>query len=99
MGVKADDLEHFKNDEFWKDYLIGYQPPSMDYMIFNQNDTFMADVNVRKAVQAAINRDLINQNFYNGEGTLLNGVLPPAIPGYSEDQTPIKYDVEKAKNY
>ena len=42
MGVKADDLEHFKNDEFWKDYLIGYQPPSMDYMIFNQNDTFMA---------------------------------------------------------
>ena len=57
----------------------------------------MADVNVRKAVQAAINRDLINQNFYNGEGTLLNGVLPPAIPGYSEDQTPIKYDVEEAK--
>lgn len=97
MSVKADDLEHFKNDEFWKDYLIGYQPPSMDYMIFNQNDTFMADVNVRKAVQAAINRDLINQNFYNGEGTLLNGVLPPVIPGYSEDQTPIKYDVEKAK--
>ena len=90
-------IEHFKNDEFWKDYLIGYQPPSMDYMIFNQNDTFMADVNVRKAVQAAINRDLINQNFYNGEGTLLNGVLPPAIPGYSEDQTPIKYDVEEAK--
>ncbi|MDQ9892736.1 ABC transporter substrate-binding protein, partial [Acinetobacter baumannii] len=42
-------------------------------------------------------RDLINQNFYNGEATLLNGVLPPAIPGYNEEQPEIKYDVETAK--
>ena len=97
MSVKQENLEYFQNSEFWKDQLIGYQPPSMDYIVFNQKDEFMADENIRKAVQAAINRDLINQNFYNGEATLLNGVLPPAIPGYNEEQPEIKYDVETAK--
>lgn len=97
MTVSPDNLKYFEEDAFWKEYLMDYQSPSMDYILFNQNDPFMADVKIRKAVQAAINRELINQNFYNGEATLLNGVLPPGIPGYNEDQPEIKYDVEEAK--
>lgn len=97
ISVNSQNLEYFQSNDFWKDYLIGYEPPSMDYITFNQKDPYMADVNVRKAVQAAINRDLINDNFYNGEANLLNGVLPPAIPGYNENQTKIKYDPEEAK--
>ncbi len=96
MSLSADDLQYFQNNDFWKDYITGYQPPSMDYILFNQNDPYMADVNVRKAVQSAINRELINQNFYNGEATLLNGVLPPAIPGYNENQPKIEYNLETA---
>ena len=97
MSISEDNLECFQNDDFWKDYVSGYQPPRMDYILFNQNDTYMADVNVRKAVQAAINRELINENFYNGEAILLNGVLPPAIPGYNENQPEIEYNPDEAK--
>lgn len=97
MSVSAENLEYFQNDDFWKEYVTSYQPPSMDYILFNQNDPYMADVNVRKAVQRAINRELINDNFYNGEATLLNGVLPPAIPGYNEDQPKIEYNPDEAK--
>lgn len=98
ISLSQDDLEYFQNDDFWKEYVTSYQPPSMDYILFNQNDPYMADVNVRKAVQAAINRNLINDNFYNGEATLLNGVLPPAIPGYNEDQPKIEYNLDEAKS-
>lgn len=98
IGLSTDDLEYFLGQDKWKDQVIAYQPPSMDYITFNQNDEFMSDVKVRKAVQAAINRDTINENFYNGEGTLLNGVLPPSIPGYTTDLPAIVCDPEKAKS-
>ena len=38
-----------------------------------------------------------NKTFYNGEGTIVNGVLPPGIPGYEVEQEKIEYNPEKAK--
>ena len=57
----------------------------------------MAKVEVRKAISMAIDRDLINKTFYNGEGIVVNGVLPPGIPGYEVKQEKIEYNPDKAK--
>lgn len=97
LSLNADSLKHFQESDFWKDYIHEIVPPTMDYMLFNQNDEYLSDSRVRRAIQLAINRDIINESFYNGEGTLLNGVLPPVIPGYNEDQEPIPFDPDKAR--
>ncbi|SHJ58476.1 peptide/nickel transport system substrate-binding protein [Hathewaya proteolytica DSM 3090] len=97
MKLSPENLDYFKGNELWKKNIGTHLPPSMDYFLFNQNDKFLADENIRKAVQLAINRDLMNKTFYNGEGIILNGVLPPAIPGYNDKQPKIQYNLEEAK--
>lgn len=97
IGLNSDGLAYFQGKDEWKKYIGEITPPSMDYVQFNQNDQYLSDAKVRRAVQLAINRDLINQTFYNGQGTLLNGVLPPVIPGYNDKQEPIPFDPEQSK--
>ncbi len=96
-NISATELESYKENPIFKDNIVDSQRAGMDYISFNQNDPNMAKVEVRKAVSMAIDRDLINKTFYNGEGTIVNGVLPPGIPGYEVEQEKIEYNPEKAK--
>lgn len=69
-----------KNDEFLERLLNRISATKYGLHDFQSERHIHGGCKCKKAVQAAINRDLINQNFYIGEGTLLNYVLPPAIP-------------------
>lgn len=98
MNLEASELSNYKKSDLWKDNIIDFQRAGMDYISFNQNDPNMAKKEVRKAITMAINRDTFNKTFYSGEGILLNGVLPPGIPGYNDDNnSKIEYNPEKSK--
>lgn len=97
IGVDTNELKAYKESNIWKDNIIDFQRAGMDYISFNQKDPNMAKVEVRKAISMAIDREVFNKTFYNGEGVLLNGVLPPGIPGYNDKQEKIKYNLEEAK--
>ena len=96
-NVSATDLKVYKENPVFKDNIVDFQRAGMDFISFNQKDPYMAKVEVRKAISMAIDRDLINKTFYNNEGTVVNGVLPPGIPGFEVKQPKIEYNVEKAK--
>lgn len=96
-GISPTELASYKENPIFKDNIVDSQRAGMDYISFNQKDPYMAKVEVRKAISMAIDRDLINKTFYNGEGTVVNGVLPPGIPGYEVKQEKIEYNPEKAK--
>ncbi|MGV8952084.1 MAG: ABC transporter substrate-binding protein, partial [Cypionkella sp.] len=51
---------------------------------------------VRKAVNMAINKDRIVQ-IINGRAVVANQPLPPSMPGYTKDYAGYAYDVEGAK--
>lgn len=97
MSIAPTDLEAYRQNPVFKDHIVDFQRAGMEYISFNQNDPNLAKVEVRKAISMAINRDLINKTFYNGEGTVVNGVLPPGIPGFEVEQAAIEYNPEKAK--
>lgn len=57
------------------------------------------DINFRKAVQAAINKDDINKAVNNGAATILKVDICPMYGGYPDHIKGIEFDVEAAKAY
>lgn len=90
--------DHYMQAPEWKDYVLSNDRPGITYMTFNQKYEPIKDLKVRQAIQRAINRDIINKNFFNGTGTIINGCIPPMIPGYNRELPAISYDLEEAKN-
>lgn len=62
-------------------------------------DSPCADVNVRKAIQSAINKKDINIGVNEGYATILDIDMCPIYGGYPTDFKVVPYDVEKAKEY
>ncbi len=70
------------------------------YADINLNDPFMADLNVRKAISLAINRQTICDVAMEGTRNPSDNFIPNGIPGYEPGAWPYsKYDLEAAKQY
>ncbi len=64
----------------------------------NHDRKELADVNVRKAIQQALDRDLMNKSIFRGLGTVPNSVLMPLRFDAPPDQVkPYAFDVAAAK--
>lgn len=57
------------------------------------------DINFRKAIQAAVNKDDINKAVNSGEATILTVDICPMYGGYPDHIKGVEYDVEAAKKY
>lgn len=75
--------------------------PSISQMFIAVNVPKLPDVNVRKAIAAALDRKAIIAAIASGYGDVNNSVLPTIIPGYdkSVDSLVPQYDVDAAKKY
>lgn len=67
------------------------------YLAINQDKTALKDVNVRKAINYAINRERIVQLAYGGLAIPAKSFLPPVIWGHNPEAFAYEYSVEKAK--
>lgn len=67
-------------------------------ILFLNNDTKFQDVNLRRAIAAAINRQDIIDGALRGYGVVNYSSISQGYPG-STDEDQITYDVEKAKEY
>lgn len=84
----------------WKDRLVSKGCVETHYLMMNLETRPLDNVRVRKAVQMAINRQKIIDELYDGEGTLVDGIYPRGLHGYSEEnQGWLQYDPEAAKRY
>ncbi|WP_379135008.1 oligopeptide ABC transporter substrate-binding protein [Paenibacillus sp. sgz500958] len=58
----------------------------------------MADVNLRKAMWAAVDNDAVGKKFYNGLRWNATTLIPPSHPEYHDNDNPgVAYDPEAAK--
>ena len=66
------------------------------YITLNVTTPPLDNVNVRKAINMAINKDRIAQ-IINGRAVPATQPLPPSMPGYTEGYAGYAFDVEAAK--
>jgi peptide/nickel transport system substrate-binding protein len=72
--------------------------PYFEGLSLNHKRPYFADVNVRQALQYAIDKEGINKTVFAGVGTIPNSVLPALLYDASPQQVPpYPYDMAKAK--
>lgn len=68
-----------------------------EFLGFNLDKAPFDNIEFRKAVSHAIDRESIISGIYENSGNLANSAMTPNVFGYSDKITPYNYDVNKAK--
>ena len=82
--------------ETYPDQIVTGPILGVDYVFMNQNVEPLNDVRVRKAIQMAIDRQMILDELYGGRGSIENGLLATGMIGYNDSLPEIPYDPEGA---
>jgi ABC-type transport system substrate-binding protein len=94
--VTANDFLSLKNDAKWSHYLAPAPDIAVNYLAFNLNQKpFKGNLKLRQAINMAINKPFILR-LLNGRGIVMNGVLPPTMPGANPSFTYYAYDPAQA---
>lgn len=94
--VSLGDLSKFYEDEF---NITNYEGRNYETIIFNYDNEYLKDENFRKAITHAIDRKLILEEGYTGNGNLVNFPLNTKSKYYDSDIKALSYDKDKAKSY
>src|SRR5260221_1857853 len=70
--------------------------PNIDYVILNVNKAPFDKLDVRKALNMAIDRERLTK-ITNGRSVPIGGFLPPDVPGSNPDVKPPAFDPDGAK--
>ncbi len=99
-AIHTDTIKSVYKSDKWKDRLVSKGCVETNYLMMNLDTRPLNNIRVRKAVQMAINRQKIVDELYDGEGSLVDGIYPRGLHGYSEEnQGWLQYDPEGAKRY
>ena len=98
-GVSIFDLERLKDPTEPLSSELKIAPPgfSVSYIGFNVNEPPFDDVHFRRALNLAIDKELIANEVLAGLTVPAYGILPPGFPGYTDGLEGLKYDEEAAK--
>ena len=81
----------------YADRLVSASRVGLTYMAMNANNEFLSDVNVRKAIQQAIDADSIVAAIYMGDAIVENGIIPKGVWGFNENLARPAFDPAAAK--
>jgi peptide/nickel transport system substrate-binding protein len=81
----------------YADRMVSAPNVGMIFIALNENNEFLKDVNVRKAIGAAIDVDTIITALYNGDAIRENGIIPTGVWGHNDNLQGFTYDPETAK--
>ncbi|CAN5895535.1 ABC transporter substrate-binding protein [soil metagenome] len=93
--VDPQDFETISGDENLQ--LLERPAFNVGYLGFAQQNEPLDDLEVRKAIAHAINRQELVDAFYAGQGEVATQFMPPALFGYADDVTTYDYDPEMAQ--
>ncbi len=95
-GISLNDLSKFYEKEF---NITKYEGRDYESLIFNYNNPLLRDVNFRKAIAHAINREKIVEEGYMGDAKLINFPLNSNSKYYNKDIKFVDYNKDKSKKY
>ncbi|MGI8914278.1 MAG: ABC transporter substrate-binding protein [Chloroflexota bacterium] len=71
--------------------------PTLEYLVLNRAAPPFDDVNVRRALNMAIDKPTLITTALGGDGWPAGAILPPAFPGYERHLTVYPFSVPAAK--
>ncbi len=89
--------EFYMHGSVYQDRLYKVPRISITYIALNESIEPLNDVKVRKALQLALNRQVLLDAAYSGYGQVEQGIMPYGLYGYNPDLKGIPYDTQKAK--
>ncbi|MGV8833794.1 MAG: ABC transporter substrate-binding protein [Devosia sp.] len=95
-GIPPAQFLEVKNDPAYAPLIIEGGQLQTGYITLNVTTPPLDNVDVRKAINMAINKDRIVR-IINGRAVVANQPLPPSMPGYAPDYKGYAYDVDAAK--
>lgn len=88
-------LQQYKT--LYKDQIKSYHPLGTAFISLNQKSEYIKDINVRKAISLAINREELINTVLNGAGIPATSFLNNNIPGHDETLSVYEFNPEKAR--
>lgn len=98
--MDLDDLDnaadYYIHGDIYQDRLNTAQQVGIAYLALNESAAPLDNADVRKAMQLAIDRQMLLEVVYDGEGTVENGIFPRGLYGYNPSLEDIPYDPGQA---
>ncbi|PKB66418.1 MAG: hypothetical protein BZY82_06320 [SAR202 cluster bacterium Io17-Chloro-G3] len=98
-GISLFDLERIKdpNDPLHSDLVVANPSFSISYIGFNVEQPPFDDRSFRRALNHAVDKELIAKEVLADLVVPAYGILPPGFPGHSDDLEGLRYDPVLAK--
>ena len=80
-----------------EDRLVSTPKVGQTYLLMNENNKYLSNVNVRKAIAMSIDTDQIIQGIFMGDALREKGIIPTGIWAHNNDLEGISYDPAGAK--
>jgi len=93
----GDDAEYFIHGDIYQPLLQQGPRVGITYVALNASVEPLDDVQVRRAMQLALDRESIMRVSCSGRGTVENGILPRGLIGHNPDLEEIPFDLDEAK--
>ena len=81
----------------YADKIVSTPDVGLTFIIMNENNQYLKDVNVRKAVGMAIDIDSIIKNIFNGNAKREYCLIPSGVWCHNNEQTSFPYDPDQAR--
>ena len=81
----------------YADQVVSTPKVGLTYLTFNENQKYLQDVNVRKAITMGIDVDTLIAGIYNGNAVREHGIIPTGIWAHNDDFEGFSYDPDAAK--
>ncbi len=95
--VGARSLDDLRENDALSGQLHEFDQLTSYFVVMDTEMSPLDDANVRRALAMALDRQKLIDDLYGGNLLLANGILPPGIPGFSEDLQAIPFDPAEAK--
>lgn len=79
------------------DRIVSTPKVGLTYLIMNENNPYLKDARVRRAIGMAIDTDLLIQGIFMGDAQKEKGVIPSGVWGHNDALEGFTYDPEGAK--
>ncbi|HVT01781.1 MAG TPA: ABC transporter substrate-binding protein [Thermoanaerobaculia bacterium] len=96
-GIPLAVIEQLRKDPVRAPYILDTVQLHTSYLTFDCSKPPFNKVEVRQAVQYAINKDRINQRIFSGLGVPAQSLLPPGLLGHDPNLKGYQYDPERAR--
>ncbi|MGN1032340.1 MAG: ABC transporter substrate-binding protein [Intestinibacter sp.] len=96
-NVSLANISKFTDNDNFK--LKEYQGRKYDYVIFNYENEYLQNLDIRKAISFSIDRSSIIKDAYSDRAKLTNFPLNPTSKYYDSDLKPLSYNTDNAQNY